>query len=233
MMNQMERNGSLFRRFISWDSQPLLRWGGAVLLAASCACAGSSYQRTGDGTYFGRKNGDVWVLGPWPAIRSSLEVDEVVDQLCPAIMELEGARAKNFGQEYCGAIYSLRDGTYYASYPSPLGRTTILFEDKRKSCHAPRYVKDSRGYASVLSDYHSHPWFPSPMSPEDRSTKHQRWSIRVQFDAGCRVMKLIPYAEDPNRPGEVYLRRGKTWVLIGRVMPEDKPYGYITPVDED
>jgi len=210
-----------------------MRFGGAVLLAVACGCSGTSYMREGEGTYFGRKNGDVWVGGPWPVVQPSRDVDEVIDQLCPAIMEMDGARSRNFGQEYCGVIYSLADGTYYASYPSSLGRTTILFEDKRKSCYSPRYVNDSRGPASVLSDYHSHPWFPSPMSPEDRSTKHQRWSIRVQFDAGCRVMKLVPYTDDSSRPGEVYLRHEKTWKLIGRVMPDDKPYGYITPVDGD
>lgn len=203
-----------------------------VLLVLALGCGGQSYVRTGTGQYFGRKNGDVWVRGPWPAIQPSRDVDGVIDQLCPAIMEMDGARAKDFGQEYCGAIYTLRDGMHYASFPSPLGRTTIVFEDKRKSCHAPRYVEDARGYASILADYHSHPWFPSPMSPEDRRAKNQRWVIRVQFDAECRVMKLIPHLDDPGRPGEVYVRRGKTWKLIGFIAPADKPFGYITPVDE-
>lgn len=90
-----------------------------VLPVLALGCSGQSYVRTGTGHYFGRKNGDVWVRGPWPAIHPSRDIDDVIDQLCPAIMEMDGARAKDFGQEYCGAIYTLRDGMHYASFPSP------------------------------------------------------------------------------------------------------------------
>ncbi|MFP2957461.1 hypothetical protein ACLEPN_06420 [Myxococcus sp. 1LA] len=61
----------------------------------------------------------VHVRGPWEAITPSTDVDEVIDQLCPAVMELPRATDRDYGQESCGAIYSLGDGTYYASMPSP------------------------------------------------------------------------------------------------------------------
>lgn len=36
------------------------------------------------------------------------------------------------------------------------------------------------------------------------------------------------------RPGEVYVRRDKSWLMVGRLMTElDKELGIVTPVDED
>jgi len=44
-------------------------------------------------------------------------------------------------------------------------------------------------------------------------------------------MKLVPHANEP-QPGEVYLRKGKTWALIGIIKPEHKPLGIVTDVGE-
>lgn len=206
------------------------RW--VALLILQMSCSGIPYRQRGEGLLFGRQGKAVWVTGPWPAIQPSSDVDEIIDQLCPAVMGLERATAKDLGQEYCGAIYSLNGGTYYATWPSPLGRTTLVGADrKRKNCLAPSIVRDPRGLTSTLGDFHSHPWFPSGMSQEDRWTESQRWSIRIQFDSACTITKLIPYKGE-RRPGEVYLRRDKTWKLIGYIHEEDKDTGFITPVEE-
>src|SRR5690348_867669 len=117
---------------------------------------------------YGRENGLVWVRGPWSAITPSTSMDDVVDQLCPAVMALPGAGDKDYGREYCGVIYTLGDGTYYSSHPSPLGRTVLVEPTKRKQCHPPRSVKDERGATTIEADFHSHPWGPSPMSDRDR-----------------------------------------------------------------
>ncbi len=94
----------------------------------------------------GRTDGGwVWVLGPWKGIYPSKDVDEVIDQLCPAVMKLPNAQRGAYGQEYCGAIYSLGDGTYYASHPSPLSRYVVGSPVKDKSCNPPRSVNDPRG----------------------------------------------------------------------------------------
>lgn len=45
-------------------------------------------------------------------------------------------------------------------------------------------------------------------------------------------MKLIPYAGE-SRPGEVYARESRRWRLVGRILPEDKPFGIVTAVDEE
>ena len=65
--------------------------------------------------------------------------------------------------------------------------------------------------------------------PDVAYCKVADWSIRIQFDTRCRVMKLIPYL-GAERPGEVFERRGKSWVLIGIIKPEDKASGNVTPL---
>ena len=184
-----------------------------------------------EGADYGYRNGDIWVRGPWEAIAPSPDVDAVIDQLCPAVMRLPRAQGREYGQEYCGAIYSLGDGTYHASLPSPLGPILKGTPEPVKACFVPRYVDDSRGTARVLADYHSHPWADSRMSRRDMVEARQRWLIRVQFDTKCRVMKLVPYVGE-ERPGEVYERRGGRWALVGIIKPEHKAAGYVTPVGD-
>src|SRR4051812_29078630 len=81
---------------------------------------------------YGRENGRVWVRGPWDAITPSTNMDDVIDQLCPAVMALPGAGDGDYGREYCGVIYTLGDGIYYSSFPSPLGPTVLSGQSKRK-----------------------------------------------------------------------------------------------------
>lgn len=202
------------------------QWVGALvgLWLGSCA---SSPQGPIEGTDYGFKNGSVWVRGPWEAIQPSTDVDAVIDQLCPAVMDLPRARGRDYGQEYCGAIYSLGNGTYYASLPSTLGPVLKAVPEREKRCKVPRFIQDSRGTANVLADYHSHPWDDSRMSRWDMVSARQRWFIRIQFDTKCRVMKLVPYVGE-SRPGEVYERRGRQWALIGIIKPEDKAAGFVT-----
>ena len=180
-----------------------------------------------------RTGNNVHVRGPWAAVTASRDVDQVIDQLCPAIMALPHARERDYGQEYCGAIYSLGEGTYYASTPSPLGEPVPVGPAKQKRCIPPRYVVDERGRPAVLADFHSHPWAPSPMAPADRIAATQLWSIRIQFDRACTSMKLIPYIGSDTRPGEVYVRREKAWRLVGIIRPEDKRYGLVTAVNDE
>ncbi|RKH03879.1 hypothetical protein D7X74_35900 [Corallococcus sp. CA047B] len=207
------------------------RWSVGVLLLLGCAGAPSYLQR-GNEVLFGRQGDEVWVQGPWTAVHPSSDVDEVIDQLCPAVMSLDLAQAKDYGREYCGVLYSLGNGEYSASWPSPLGRTRLVGTDqRRKSCSVPSSVRDDRGDVSILADFHSHPWFPSKMSREDRWAESQRWSLRIQFDSGCTLTKLIPYKGE-RRPGEVYLRRDKAWKLVGYIHEGDKDMGFVTPVED-
>jgi hypothetical protein len=60
------------------------------------------------------------------------------------------------------------------------------------------------------------------MSPGDRIAATQIWSIRIQFDRACTVMKLIPHIDNAERPGEVYVRKEKNWKLVGIIRPQDK-----------
>jgi hypothetical protein len=194
-------------------------------------CA-SGPEAAGESATYWRENNRVWVSGPWEAITPSTDVDEVIDQLCPVVMKLPRAKEENYGREYCGVIYSLGDGVYYASHPSPLGRTHDGRVSPEKSCYVPRNVRDARGKIVPLGDYHSHPWSPSAMSgsSKDMLKDTQLYSIRIQFDAACNLQKLVPYV-DEDRAGELYARRGKRWELIGLIKPEDKARGLITPVD--
>jgi hypothetical protein len=159
-------------------------------------------------------------------------VDAVIDQLCPAVMGLPRATERDYGQEYCGLIYSLGDGLYYASEGSPLGETQLVGASKRKSCFSPRRVVDARGRSMPFADFHSHPWAPSPMSPKDLKASNQRWFIRIQFDTSCHVQKLVPYVGE-TRPGEVYEREGKRWRLVGLIKVEDKEIGRITAIESE
>jgi hypothetical protein len=208
--------------------------GSSWLLLCWLGCSGDP-NRLGVAEDYGYE-GDtyrVWVRGPWPRITPSNNIDDVIDQLCPAIMELPGAQLRAYGQEYCGAIYSLGDGVYYSSHPSPLGelapRSAVV--EKRKTCYPPRSVRDARGRVFPSADFHSHPWAPSGMAPVDRQARTQLWLIRIQFDTACRIQKLIPHVAE-NRPGELYERQGKHWKLIGRILPEDKTSGRVTTVNE-
>jgi len=204
------------------------------LIVACCGWLGCAHgsEATGAPATYGRENRRVWVSGPWEAIQPSSDVDEVIDQLCPAVMQLPLAKDENYGREYCGLIYSLEDGTYYASHPSPLtdlraGRVSV-----EKNCFVPRDVRDPRGQSVTLGDYHSHPWAASSMirSPGDKRSDTQIYSIRLQFDAACKLQKLVPYLKE-DRPGELYERRGKKWKLIGLIKAENKATGVITLVD--
>jgi hypothetical protein len=200
------------------------------------ACATHPPLTDGDAANYGfiqGSRGNIWVRGPWPEIRPSTDVDEVIDQLCPAILKLPRAQDRDYGQEYCGAIYSLGDGIYHASMPSPLSRLEAVGPSKRKSCKPPLEVRDARGRTSPIADFHSHPWAPSPMSTGvDTAASTQVWLIRIQFDTACHIQKLIPYRYE-DRPGEIYERLGTSWKLIGYIQPEDKASGRITYVSEE
>lgn len=205
------------------------RYVGMSLLCCGWLACASGPSTTGTTENYGFKGDWVWVRGPWERITPSKDADEVIDQLCPAIMSLPRASRGEYGQEYCGALYLL-GGTYYASQPSPLGAMMrIEGREARKQCKPPRYVEDSRGQPTVIADFHSHPW-PTPMSQQDRRGPNQLWSIRVQFDTQCHVMKLVPNL-DNERPGELYERQDKRWKLIGLIKPEDKDTGYVTSVE--
>jgi hypothetical protein len=121
----------------------------------------------------------IWARGPWSEIQPSEDVDAVIDQLCPRIMRLPRATLQDYGQEYCGALYTVGDGLYYASHPSPLGRREPPGPQRRKSCYPPREVRDARGKARPVADFHSHPWAPSGMSSRDREALNQLWLIRI------------------------------------------------------
>ncbi|KFE60767.1 hypothetical protein [Hyalangium minutum] len=210
----------------------LLMMGWNVLGCASASLLPSNGASAGEAQDYGvLDNGFVWVRGPWGVIQPSGDIDEVIDQLCPAVMALPRADWKDYGQEYCGAIYTLGDGAFYASKPSPLGKTEAIGPAQRKNCYPPRYIVDERGRTSTQLDYHSHPWPGSRMSERDRQARTQIWPLRIQFDTRCTIQKLVPNL-DTSLPGEVYERRGQSWVRVGIIPAEDKPFGYVTPLPE-
>jgi hypothetical protein len=229
-MRSMPSNDSTIAARSSPSLGPLI---GPLLLGCwVSACASGIPLHDMKSKDFGFKSdGQVWVRGPWEKIHPSRDVDEVIDQLCPTVIKLPRARLKEYGQEYCGLIYSLGEGLYYASAPSPLSSPVLRTESNIKSCFPPRYVQDGRGKPSPIADFHSHPWAPSPMSNKDKLQATQRWLIRIQFDTACHVQKLVPNV-DNERPGEMYERLGKSWALIGYIRPEDKVSGFVTPVEE-
>lgn len=176
----------------------------------------------------------VWVRGPWAEIRPSKDIDDIIDQLCPAVMRLNMADERDYGIEYCGALYSKADGRFWSSEPSPLSRVGRPTPSKRKTCTPPSEVRDVDGpREKIEADFHSHPWTGSGMSPEDRFVANQRYSIRIQFDPKCHIQKLIPYRDDPQRAGELYERIEGRWKLIGIIKPEDKPFGIVTPAQSN
>jgi hypothetical protein len=199
--------------------------GASMLLG--CATAPGPIQ---DSHYGLGKDGAAWVRGPWGAIQPSADVDAVIDQLCPAVAQLPLATAREHGQEYCGLLYLMPDGLYYASYAAPLGKTLFLGPTLKKTCRVPASVQDDRGSPDIRADFHIHPWNGSPMSPDDLLSKNQLYSIRIQFDAGCRILKYMPYMGE-ERPGELYERRGTQWALVGIVKPENKADGKVTGVE--
>lgn len=69
------------------------------------------------------------------------------------------------------------------------------------------------------------------MSSGDKVRAAQWYMFRIQFDSECHVQKLVPNIDD-NRPGELYGRQGKSWRLVGHILPEDKELGYVTPVGD-
>ncbi|ABF91236.1 hypothetical protein MXAN_6973 [Myxococcus xanthus DK 1622] len=212
------------------------RWWPASLLLVCLACE-SAPRKAHETEHYGFISDDsdyVWARGPWSGVEPSRDVDDVIDRLCPAIMKLPGATDRDYGQEYCGLIYSRGDGIYRVSHPSPLGRWQLRREATKKSCFPVRKVIDPEARSlSILADYHSHPWHPSPLSEPDRRAANQLWLIKIQFDSACHIQKLIPHLDDVDRPGEVYSRRGKQWVRIGLIKPADKPFGFITPVGRE
>jgi hypothetical protein len=203
----------------------------SLVLLTGCVTQEATLHGLEDYGFIRGSRGNIWVRGPWPEVHPSSDIDEVIDQLCPAILKQPRAQEKDYGQEYCGAIYSLGEGTYYASMPSPLGKLEPVGPSKRKSCLPPLEVRDARSAASPIADYHSHPWAPSPMSRVDTAERNQVWLIRIQFDTACHLQKLIPYRYE-DRPGEVYERLGKSWKRVGSIKAEDKVSGRITYLDD-
>lgn len=205
---------------------------GLTLCALLSGCAGGSTQQGGsDYGFVDATSRRVWARGPWERVQPSHDIDDVIDQLCPAIMTLPAATLGDYGLEYCGVIYSLGQGVYYASNPSPLAARVQVGTSRRKSCRPPMEVRDPRGRASIFADFHSHPWFPSSLSEEDRKSDTQWYSIRIQFDTHCIIHKLVPHADD-DLPGEIYVREGRRWRRVGSILPEDKATGRITAVEE-
>lgn len=207
---------------------------GLTLLCWGLLGCASGPEPAGERANYGiNQDGQLWVRGPWEAIKPSQDPDDVIDQLCPAVMELPGAQFGDYGREYCGLIYSLSDGNYYASHPSPLADPQVGRVSREKNCYVPRRVVDERGQPEPLADYHGHPWSPSSMlkSRADLLSATQVFSIRIQFDKACHIQKLVPYLKE-DRPGELYERRGKSWKLIGLIKPENKASGRVTRVNE-
>lgn len=164
-------------------------------------------------------------------ITPAADVDDVVDQLCPAVMQLPDARGHDDGVEYCGVIYLGEDGRFHASAPSRLPALVRPGQIKsdEKTCSIPLRVEDAGGVRSVEVDFHSHPWPGSPLTSErDTAARRQRYSIRIQFDTTCHVLKFVPHVNEPV-PGEVFERVGRSWHLIRVVPVPKKDLGTISP----
>jgi len=192
--------------------------------------------RVEESTDYGRDEQGVWVRGPWELIKSSGNVDEVIDQLCPAVMQLPDARGHDDGAEYCGLLYQGMDGMFHASAPSRLpgkvrnGQLRGKFAKAAyKTCSMPVAVKDPGGTRGIDADFHSHPWPSSPMTSEgDTGAPFQRYSIRIQFDTACHVLKFVPHVHEPV-PAEIYERVGKSWRLVRVIPVYNKGSGIIDP----
>jgi hypothetical protein len=197
------------------------------VLALSCVSGPrTSGEEVDYGFYQDGRRMRVWARGPWEAINPSTDVDEVIDQLCPAIMKLDLATLGDYGREYCGVIYRTLDSpNFYATVPSLLRNPELDSAiRKKKTCLAPSRVRDPRGQYKPEADFHSHTWSSSGMSLMDRVGPHY-YFIRIQFDTLCHIQKYIPHIYD-NQSGELFERSGKTWKLMGYV--KDKSTGEIT-----
>jgi hypothetical protein len=200
-----------------------------VPLVIGLGCAAASERRVESDVDYGLEERGVWVRGPWEQIRPSADIDDVIDQLCPAVMGLPDARGHDFGVEYCGLLYLGADGQYHSSAPSPLAAPGESQPSLSKSCRVPRRVSDPAGVRNVESDFHSHPWPDSPLSPRrDTATRNQRYSIRIQFDTTCRLMKFVPHINEPV-PAELFERVGRSWRLLRVIPVHDKASGNIDP----
>jgi len=168
--------------------------------------------------------------GPWTLVRPSADIDDVIDQLCPAVMSLPDARAHDDGVEYCGLLYQGVDGGFRASAPSRLPakvRTELMRASK--TCTIPLRVADPGGVRAIEADFHSHPWPDSPLTPPfDTASRNQRYSIRIQFDTTCHVLKLVPHVNEPV-PAEIFERVGRSWHLLRTIPVHHKDSGTIEP----
>jgi proteasome lid subunit RPN8/RPN11 len=195
-----------------------------------CACAAGPAMKLRQGEDFGEESERVWVRGSWELIHPTRDIDGVIDQLCPAVMQLDRARDGDDGVEYCGLLYALADGQYYATVPSPLSRSPG--QRRNKSCRVPSFIHERQGTPQVACDYHSHPWHQSPLSLGDRASAKQKYSIRIQFDTACHVLKLVPHVEAAV-PGEIYERIGGTWRLLAIIPTDSKDSGRSRPPLEE
>lgn len=203
-----------------------------VALAVDLAgCASVPGPRVREGTDYGSDARGVWVRGPWELIKPSADIDDVIDQLCPVVMQLPDARGHDDGTEHCGLLYQGTDGMFHASAPSRIAATSRSrpTRSKTKTCIIPVAVKDPGGVRVVDADFHSHPWPDSPLtSRADTAARTQKYSIRIQFDTTCHVLKFVPHLNEPV-PAEVFKRVGRSWLLL-RVIPiYDKGSGVVDP----
>jgi len=156
-------------------------------------------------------------------------MDDVIDQLCPAVMQLPGARGHDDGIEYCGLLYLGSDGLFHASVPSRLAGKGQAASSRTKTCRMPQVVDDSAGVRRIDADFHSHPWPGSSLtSGPDTGAAYQRFSIRVQFDTTCHVLKFVPHRDEPV-PAELFERVGRSWNLIRVIPVYNKGEGLIDP----
>jgi len=201
-----------------------------IALASGLGCVAAGGLRLREGADYGRDGRDIWVRGPWELVEPSADVDEVIDQLCPAVMRLADARGGDDGVEYCGLLYKGADGRFYASAPSRIsGAEGEDGPSLTKTCVVPLKVHDPAGVRSIEADYHNHCWPDSPLSSRrDSAARNQLYSIRIQFDTTCHVYKFVPHVGEPV-PAKVFIRVGRAWSLL-RVIPLwDKESGNILP----
>lgn len=200
-----------------------------LLLSAGLGCISAGGPQVREGTDYGVDGQGVWVRGPWEVITPSDDIDDVIDQLCPGVMQLPDARGHDDGVEYCGLLYIGMDGKFHASAPSRLQARGSAEQPGMKTCSIPLRANDPAGIRSIEADFHSHPWPGSPLTSRgDTRSKHQRYSIRIQFDTTCRLLKFVPHVNEPV-PAELYERVGRSWRLL-RVIPlYNKESGVIDP----
>ena len=70
-----------------------------VPVAIGLGCVSVPGPRVREGTDYGRDERGVWVRGPWELITPAADIDDVVDRLCPAVMQLPDARGHDDGVE--------------------------------------------------------------------------------------------------------------------------------------